>query len=409
MLHKMPRLKKITSLLLTFALTVALALSATTSAMADDKQKDLEAQKQQTEKELQAVKDELSQIQGEKADAEATKDKLQQQTNLIAQNIQQVGAQIEEIQNQIDAKQTEIDTKQGEVEAKQVEIDERWGDFKERMSSMQMLNDRGSLSILSSASNLYELLTFSQTIEDIATKDQEIVGEMREEYKQLGEQKQALENAKTELESVKATYEEKNNELTSKKAEFVASIKQQDATISQSEAEEDAKQVELNSKQQEFDEAANALDSYLRQMIANTQNNYKDAPISCSMNFICPLDSYKYISCYFGSGGHGGVDFAAAGGTAIHAAASGVVTNATFHSSYGNYVMVYHGTADDGNTYATLYAHMVSAPSVSVGQTVSQGDILGYVGSTGNSTGNHLHLEMRVNGARTNALNYVPS
>ena len=68
----------------------------------------------------------------------------------------------------------------------------------------------------------------------------------------------------------------------------------------------------------------------------------------------------------------------------------------------------YHGTDDQGNTYATLYAHMNSTPPVSVGQSVSQGDVIGYVGTTGNSTGNHLHLELRVNGARTNPLNYVP-
>ena len=70
--------------------------------------------------------------------------------------------------------------------------------------------------------------------------------------------------------------------------------------------------------------------------------------------------------------------------------------------------MIYHGTDDQGNTYATLYAHMNSTPPVSVGQSVSQGDVIGYVGTTGNSTGNHLHLELRVNGARTNPLNYVP-
>ncbi|MCI6082546.1 M23 family metallopeptidase [bacterium] len=88
--------------------------------------------------------------------------------------------------------------------------------------------------------------------------------------------------------------------------------------------------------------------------------------------------------------------------------ASGVVTVATSHSSYGNYVMVYHGTDDQGNTYATLYAHMNSWPPVSVGQSVTKGQVIGYVGTTGNSTGNHLHLELRVNGARTNPLSYVP-
>ena len=86
----------------------------------------------------------------------------------------------------------------------------------------------------------------------------------------------------------------------------------------------------------------------------------------------------------------------------------GVVTAAAYHWSWGYYVQVYHGKDDNGNTYSTLYAHMNSPPPVSVGQNVSQGDVIGHVGTTGNSTGNHLHLELRVNGARTNPLNYVP-
>ena len=76
-------------------------------------------------------------------------------------------------------------------------------------------------------------------------------------------------------------------------------------------------------------------------------------------------------------------DFAAPGGTDIHAMADGVVTNATYHYSYGYYVMIYHGTADDGNSYATLYAHMNSQPLVSVGQTVSKGQLIGHVGVYG--------------------------
>ena len=94
------------------------------------------------------------------------------------------------------------------------------------------------------------------------------------------------------------------------------------------------------------------------------------------------------ISRQYGSGGHKGVDFAAPGGTNIRAVASGVVTVSGWHYSYGNYVMIYHGTDDQGNTYATLYAHMNSTPPVSVGQSVSQGDVIGYVGTTGNCTWN---------------------
>ena len=89
--------------------------------------------------------------------------------------------------------------------------------------------------------------------------------------------------------------------------------------------------------------------------------------------------------------------------------ASGQVITVDSHYSYGYYVMIYHGTADDGNNYTTLYAHMRSWPSVSVGQTVSQGDVIGAVGNTGNSFGNHCHFELYVGGVRVSARNYFPN
>ena len=95
-------------------------------------------------------------------------------------------------------------------------------------------------------------------------------------------------------------------------------------------------------------------------------------------------------------------DIAIAGGTPIYAAHNGTVVATTGHWSYGNVVMI-----DNGDGISTLYAHMQSAAIVSVGQTVTQGQVIGYVGSTGNSTGNHLHFEVRVNGVRQNPRNYI--
>ena len=134
---------------------------------------------------------------------------------------------------------------------------------------------------------------------------------------------------------------------------------------------------------------------------------YGNASIQCSLDFGRPLATYKYVSCYFGGNGHRGTDYAAPGGTEIYAVSGGVVTAAAYHWSWGYYVQVYHGKDDNGNTYSTLYAHMNSAPVVSVGQPVEKGKILGYVGSTGNSTGNHLHLEMKVNNVLVNVMNYL--
>ena len=132
------------------------------------------------------------------------------------------------------------------------------------------------------------------------------------------------------------------------------------------------------------------------------------------MSFRSPLDSYSYISTHFGdvddwhSKAHAGVDFAAKGGTPIHAVENGYVIIAKNSSSYGNYVVISHGTGTDGNSYATLYAHQTSY-CVSVGQYVNKGDVIGYVGSTGRSTGNHLHLELWKNGTKINPLLYIPA
>ena len=135
---------------------------------------------------------------------------------------------------------------------------------------------------------------------------------------------------------------------------------------------------------------------------------YGNASItSAHWTFGRPLATYKYVSCYFGGNGHRGTDYAAPGGTEIYAVSGGVVTAAAYHWSWGYYVQVYHGKDDNGNTYSTLYAHMNSAPVVSVGQPVEKGKVLGYVGSTGNSTGNHLHLEMKVNNVLVNVMNYL--
>ena len=150
-------------------------------------------------------------------------------------------------------------------------------------------------------------------------------------------------------------------------------------------------------------ETAKELDAAL-----NAANQaYGNASIQCSLDFGRPLATYKYVSCYFGGNGHRGTDYAAPGGTEIYAVSGGVVTAAAYHYSWGYYVQVYHGKDDNGNSYSTLYAHMNSAPIVSVGSSVSKGQTLGYVGSTGNSTGNHLHLEMKVNNVLVNVMNYL--
>ena len=119
-----------------------------------------------------------------------------------------------------------------------------------------------------------------------------------------------------------------------------------------------------------------------------------------SPRFLCPVD-YKYISRFRSDeDGHRGDDLCADEGTEIRAAADGVVLAAQEHYSYGNFVEIDHGTDADGLRWVTLYAHMKSC-AVQVGQTVTAGQVIGYLGHTGNTTGNACHFEMQVNGVLT--------
>ena len=115
-----------------------------------------------------------------------------------------------------------------------------------------------------------------------------------------------------------------------------------------------------------------------------------------SPRFVCPV-KYKYISRFATKYSHRGDDLCAAEGTEIYAAADGVVLAAQEHYSWGNFVEIDHGTNANGLRWVTLYAHMKSC-AVQVGQTVTAGQVIGYVGSTGNTTGNACHFEMQVNG-----------
>lgn len=399
-----PLIKRAVSMALAVAMVVTLTVSTNTMTLADDKKSELQAQKDAAQEKLESIQQQIKENQANKANAEDLKEQYQQQTEVITTQIGLLQQSIAQVEEDINNKQLEIDDKQKEVDAKQAEYDERWAGFKDRLGAMQMLNDGGSIALLSSANSLYQLLTFAESLEQISSKDKEICQQIETQRQELENQRTELENAKAELEANQADLENQNSQLDSKKSELQVSIQQQDQTISDAEANEEVLKVEEEQARKNLDEAAAQLDAYLNAQV----NKYSSAALTCSLNFGPALPSYKYISCVFGTGGHRGTDFAAPGGTEIYAIADGIVTDATYHYSWGNYVQIYHGKDDEGNTYSTLYAHMVSTPIVSAGQTVTKGQVIGYVGNTGYSFGNHLHLEMKINGVLTNVANWIP-
>ena len=396
--------KRAASMLLGTMMIAAVVGTSATDVAAASTEQELRDQIAEYQQQLDEINQQIADAQQDKAGAESTKQLLEQQAQTIRNQISLLTTQISDTQSLISSKQEEIDQKQADIDQKQEDIDQRWEDFKLRMKAMQQLNDGGSITLLSSATNLYELLSFQQTLTDIYQKDEEVLSEMNAEYEELNAQKQELEEDKTELQSQMDALASQSSQLESKQDELIASAQQQNEAISEAEALENSLTEEQKELQHQYNLAMQQLDSLLAQAVDNAGT----PPIVCSLNFSCPLDSYKYLTTQFGEDGHTGTDFAAYGGTPIHPIAEGVVITATWHDSYGYYVMVNHGADENGNTYVSLYAHMQSPASVSVGQTVGKGDTLGYVGNTGYSFGNHLHLELRVNNVRVNPLSYVP-
>lgn len=345
---------------------------------------------EQAEKELAEEKEKYEQIESSKDKAQAQKQSLKNQQSII---LDQISQSIE----QINQKELEISNQEQVIAEKQAQIDERWGDFKDRMQAMQVMHDSGAVAMITSAQSLYDLLTFSTTLQQVSEKDTEVLEEMNQQKAELEAEKQELEQAMAELESAKAALEDKSDQLS-------ANIQAQDATISKLDADAKAQEQVVAEKQKLADEAEAAYEQWVQQ-------NASSGSGVCAEGFIWPLPSAGRVTTEFGadqwvngvfSSGHKGLDIAIAGGTPIYAAHNGTVAATTGHWSYGNVVMI-----DNGDGISTLYAHMQSAAIVSVGQTVTQGQVIGYVGSTGNSSGNHLHFEVRVNGVRQNPRNYI--
>ena len=181
--------KKLISLLLSAAVAMSMTLSTVmTPLAASSSVSDLRQRLQELQTEQEKVNQQLKDAQSNKADAEALKTQLEQQKALILSQISNLSEQIGSLDEEIVNKQDEIDRKQQEIDQKQAEYDQRWADFKDRMRAMQRLNDGGSIALLSSATNLYQLLTFATTLDQIVNKDEDTCQQLENEHAELEQQ-----------------------------------------------------------------------------------------------------------------------------------------------------------------------------------------------------------------------------
>ena len=365
-------------------------------------------------------KKELSNAKKKEQAAKALESELKEKVTVVQSQISVLKGQIAEVQNSIGLKEQEIAAKEQQITEKEAEIADQWGDFKQHMAAMQELRDGGSVAMLSAVNDLYELLTFNEVMQDISVKDTEIMDNMKTAKAGLEADKTALESDRAELVSQKADLQSQkkeldsqNSQMQSKQSELNSSISAARMSAADAKKAQAAAQAAIESDELNYE----AVKSQIQKLIAQAASSQPQLSFT---GFICPLKSYSRISSEYGwrknpvSGVnklHAGIDLAAGGGTPIYAAASGYVQVAGWSSGgYGNYVIIYHGKMSDGNQYSTLYGHMRSV-ATSAGKYVQQGEIIGYVGSTGNSTGNHLHLEVWKGGSKANAVNprgYIP-
>ena len=358
-------------------------------------------------------KKELSNAKKKEQAAKALESELKEKVTVVQSQISVLKGQIAEVQNSIGLKEQEIAAKEQQITEKEAEIADQWGDFKQHMAAMQELRDGGSVAMLSAVNDLYELLTFNEVMQDISIKDTEILDNMKNAKEALESDKLTLESQRSELQSKKADLDAQNSQMRAKQNELNSSVAAAQMSAAEAQQAQKDAQAAIESDEMNYE----AVKKQIQKMIAAAAAS---KPTLSFTGFICPLKSYSRISSEYGwrknpvtgvNKLHAGTDFAAAGGTPIYAAASGYVQVAGWSSGgYGNYVIIYHGKMSDGNQYSTLYGHMRSV-ATSAGKYVQQGEIIGYVGSTGNSTGNHLHLEVWKGGSKANAVNprgYIP-
>lgn len=348
-------------------------------------------------KDANALAAEKKELANQLKEIRADKSQAQGQKNLLEQQINVIQSEIDNINGQIGKYDELIGVKQEEVALTQARTDEQYELFCKRVRAMEEEGETSYWSIILGSGSFAEMLDNFMMIEEIIEYDNSVMDALASLKQVLQTEQAELEDARKEQEEAKAVQVAAQNELAERQAEVDSLIKD----ISSQEDKLEAAEAALKREAAAMDSQIKKLEQQYAAQIAN---------VPSESGYLWPLpSSYNTLSSLYGNrihpitrkaNKHTGIDVPAPSGTNIYAAKSGVVTTSTYNRSYGNYVVVSHS---DGTS--TLYAHMVKR-NATVGKTVKQGAVIGYVGTTGSSTGNHLHYEVRVNGNRTDPINY---
>ncbi len=366
------------------------------------KQKQQEAQKNsdQTQSQIDDVKGEVDEVLQEVAD-------LNNSILDYESQIQQLSDKLNELESSIAQKEKEL------TEKKQL--------LENRMVAMYMKKETTFLDVLLSG-NLMNFISNQDMMKQIADYDNKLITEVEELKKSLQDEKAQVETVKQEkeaksqeLQKLKAEKEQKaanlteeQKELEKKLSEYKSQAEKYADLERQAIAKEEAARKAAQEEAARKAAAANSGASNGSKSTTNTSAVISNPYTGGKLGWPCPSSSritspYGYRILFGVRDFHTGIDIGAVHGSNICAAESGTVILANYgwNGGYGNYIIINHG-----NGITTRYAH-ASQLYVSAGQTVSKGQVIAAVGTTGNSTGPHLHFEVRVNGSHTNPLNYL--
>lgn len=334
---------------------------------------------------LQEKREQLSDLEKEKAAAEQEKENL-------SQELEEIVADMAEIKDQIEAKEAELEKKEEELIQAQIDENDQYESMKKRIKYMYENGSGQFIEVLFEAKNITDFLNKAEYISTISDYDRDMLKEFQDVVAEVEAQEQQLQKEYDEIETMQ-------NELIEKQETVETLISEKDSEID-----------EMSEELQELKEAVATAERKQRERASSYSNSAGASVVSGNGMFTHPCPGYTRISSYFGwreqplpgaSTNHKGMDFAAPTGTPIYAAAAGTVTSAGYSGNAGNLIIINHG-----NGLQTYYMHCHKI-YVRAGQTVSKGQNIAIVGTTGNSTGPHLHFQVMSGGTPVNPQNYL--
>ena len=374
-------LKKIIATLIIILLSLSILTSSVRGASLQSQKSDLEDKIDSAQEEKQEVKEGIS-------------DALKEVEELSA-SIEENESKLETINKQLVTLNKEIKELKQELEETQEKYNKQEEAFKNKMILSYEMGQTSYLDVLLNSKGILDFLSNYYLISEILQNDDDLLDSLEEQKNKIEKDKQELEEKQKEIKTQKAEQEKINVLLSNQKTQKQNEVSKLSEKEKQLSSEIDKYKAEVKKIEAELTEAA--------------KNAASSGKVYTGGAFLWPCPSYTRISSpygyricpYHGKELHSGIDMAAPYGSAILAAADGQVITAGWLNSYGYTVMIYHGSG-----LTTIYAHC-SSLLVSVGQNVSKGDKIAKVGSTGDSTGNHLHFGVKLNGRYTSPNPYL--